>query len=189
MNGARNKKGAAVLQGKRVILRAVEREDLKQLHALNQHVELVLAGDGHWQPLPLAAFEKHYEKRLEDTEQAAFVIEADGKLIGDTVLHSRDHRSRVSSFGIAIYEPDYLGKGYGREAIALLLDWAFDIRNYVRIWLTTWSTNERAIRCYRALGFVEEGRLRRHIFVNGQYVDTLVMGLLRDEWCAAQRGQ
>jgi len=173
-----------VLKGSRVILRAVERDDIKRLHALGQNVELVLAGDGTWQPMPLAAFEKEFEKRLDDQERSAFVIEADGNVIGDIGLHSRDRRSHVSSFGVAIYDPEYLGKGYGREAIALLLGWAFDIQNYERIWLTTWSTNERAIRCYRAVGFVEEGRMRRHIFVDGQHVDTLVMGLLRSEWRA-----
>jgi RimJ/RimL family protein N-acetyltransferase len=177
-----------MLKGERVTLRAVEREDIKRLHALNQHVELVLAGDGHWQPVPLAAFEKQYEKHLDNQEQSAFVIEVDGKVIGDIGLHSRDRRSRVSSFGVAIYDPEYLSKGYGREAIALLLGWAFDTQNYERFWLTTWSTNERAIRCYRAVGFVEEGRLRRQIFVDGQYVDTVVMGLLRDEWRAQRQG-
>src|SRR5215212_11298222 len=117
MNGVRAMKEIDVLRGKRVLLRAIEREDLKRLHALNQNVELVLAGDGHWRPTPLAAFEKRYEKHLEDQEQDAFVIEVGGNVIGDIGLHSRDRRSRVASFGVAIYEPDYLGKGYGREAI------------------------------------------------------------------------
>jgi diamine N-acetyltransferase len=177
-----------MLKGERVTLRAIERDDIKRLHALGQNVELVLAGDGHWQPVPLAAFEKQFEKHLDDHERSAFVIEADAKVIGDIGLHSRDRRSRVSSFGVAIYDPEYLGKGYGREAIALLLGWAFDTQNYERIWLTTWSTNQRAIRCYQAIGFVEEGRLRRQIFVDGQYVDTMVMGILRDEWHAQRQG-
>lgn len=175
-----------MLQGKRVTLRAVERDDLKRFHEFNRQVELVLNGDGAWRPLPLEVFEKRHERHLEAGEQAAFVIEADGTVIGDIELHTQDHRSRVSSFGVAIYQPEYLGKGYGREAIGLLLGWAFEVQNYERIWLTTWSTNARALGCYRALGFAEEGRLRRSEFVSGQYVDTVVMGLLRDEWRAQQ---
>jgi RimJ/RimL family protein N-acetyltransferase len=188
MSGARIKKGATVLQGKRVILRAIERDDLKRLHELYQQVDLVLFADGHWRPSPLAAYEKNFEKQLDNHDPVHFVIEVDGRVIGDVELHNRDKRSHVSSFGIGIYDREYLGKGYGREAIALLLDWAFDDRNYERIWLTTWATNERAIRCYQALGFVQEARLRRHMFVDGAYVDELVMGLLRDEWRAGQRG-
>ena len=169
-------------------MRAIERDDLKRLHELYQQVDLVLFADGHWRPSPLAAYEKNFEKHLDDRDPAHFVVEAGGRVIGDIELHSRDNRSRVSSFGVGIYDREYLGRGYGREAIALLLGWAFDDRNYERIWLTTWATNERAIRCYRALGFVEEARLRRHVFVDGQYVDELVMGLLRDEW-QARRGE
>src|SRR5581483_9399762 len=171
-----------MLKSQRVTLRAIEREDLKRLHELYQKVELVLGGDGSWSPLPLATFEKGFEKRLDDQDQCAFVVEADGKIIGDLNLHSRDRRSRVTSFGVGIYDPEYVGRGYGREAIGLLLDWALLFQNYERIWLTTWHTNERALRCYRSLGFVEEGRQRRQIFVAGQYVDVVLMGLLRDEW-------
>jgi RimJ/RimL family protein N-acetyltransferase len=171
-----------MLKGERVILRALERDDLKRLHELNQNVDLVLLGDAEWSPIPLAAFEKAFEKRLEDHEHTKFAIEADGKLIGDMQLQMRDRRSRVAGVGIGIYDPDYVGKGYGREAMALFIDWAFRIQNYTRLWLSVWATNERAIRCYRAVGFVEEGRLRRQMFVNGEYVDEVLMGLLREEW-------
>jgi RimJ/RimL family protein N-acetyltransferase len=176
-----------MLKGKNVILRAVERDDLKALHDLEQNVDLVLLGDGEWQPVPLAKWEKGFDKHLEGHDLSWFAIEADGKLIGDVNLHHTDRRSGVSAFGIVIYDPEYLGKGYGREALGLFLDWAFRIQNLTRIWLTTWATNERAIRCYRALGFAEEGRQRRQLFVNGEYVDVVFMGLLREEWRGQRR--
>jgi len=108
-------------------------------------------------------------------------------VIGDIGLHHRDRRSGTSAFGIGIYDPEYIGQGYGREAISLLLDWMFRIQNYQRVWLDTWATNERAIRCYAALGFVEEGRQRRHQYVDGKYVDVVMMGLLREEWLERKR--
>jgi len=61
------------------------------------------------------------------------------------------------------------------------------VQNFRRIWLITWADNERAVRCYRACGFVEEGRERQAEYVNGRYVDVLELGLLRDEWEAARR--
>ena len=64
----------------------------------------------------------------------------------------------------------------------LLLDYAFRHRNLNRVALRTHSENERAMRCYRACGFVEEGRLRRSIWIDGRYVDGVLMGILRDEW-------
>ncbi len=177
-----------MLQGPRVTLRAVERADIQRLHELYQSVELGILADGHWQPVPLAAREKRLERGLDRDERTWFVIETDGRMIGDIELHSLDRRSRVAGLGVAIFDADYLGKGYGREAIGLLLDWAFHIQNYERVWLSTWSTNERAIHCYRALGFVEEGRQRRQLFVNGTYIDVVLMGLLRGEWQAGTKG-
>lgn len=176
-----------MLCGEKVRLRAIEREDLKALHELERNVELVLWGDGQWEPTPLAAFEKRFEKDLESEEKVWFVIEADNIIIGGLGLHHRNRYSGSTSFGIGINHPDYVGKGYGREAITLLLDWAFRIQNWRRVWLDTTATNERAIRAYRALGFVEEGRQRQHIYTNGGYVDVVVMGMLRAEWEERQR--
>ena len=177
-----------MLKGKKVILRAVERDDLKRLHALERNVDLVVLGDGEWQPVPLGQWERNFDKQLEHTDRANFAIEAGGTLIGGIGLHHRSRRSGVTSFGIGIYDPEYLGNGYGRDAIETLLPWVFRIQNYRRIWLETSSSNERAIRCYRAVGFVEEGRLREHEFLDGQYIDSVLMGLLRSEW-EARRGQ
>lgn len=175
-----------MLKGERVILRAVEREDLKRLHELHRNVDLVLFGSGSWQPEPLAAIEKRFEKHLDDEDPCFFVIEVDGVVVGDIGLHHRDQRARVSAFGISILDPSYIGQGYGREATRLFLDWAFRIQNYQRIWLDTAADNERAIRAYKAVGFVEEGRQRGQFYVDGRYVDAVLMGMLRAEW-EAQR--
>jgi hypothetical protein len=60
------------------------------------------------------------------------------------------------------------------------------MQNLRRVWLETGSDNERAIRCYRACGFVEEARLRQHAWSGGGRVDGVCMGLLRDEWEASE---
>ncbi len=172
-----------MLKGKKVVLRPIEREDLKRLHDLGQDVELMMLAGGGWEPWSVAALEKDFDKHLEDQDKSEFAIEADGKLIGTTELHRwRNRRAGTASMGVSILDREYLGKGYGRDAIAVLLDWAFRIQNYRRIWLETLARNERAIRCYRSLGFVEEGRLRQHEYSNGAYDDVVCMGILRDEW-------
>jgi len=175
-----------MLRGEKVILRAVEREDLRRLHELERNVELVLLGDGNWQPEPFAAVEKNFEKHLKREEKSWFAIEVDGVVIGTAGLHHSHRREGVTEFGIGIYDPEYVGKGHGRDAIQVLLRWAFRVQNYRRVWLNTHGTNTRAIRSYEACGFVHEGRLREHIFENGQYVDMVQMGMLRSEWEARQ---
>jgi RimJ/RimL family protein N-acetyltransferase len=59
--------------------------------------------------------------------------------------------------------------------------------NLRRIWLEVSGANERGIRCYRACGFVEEGRMRAHIWNDGAYRDLVHMGILREEWTSAAR--
>lgn len=178
-----------MLKGKRVTLRTVEREDLKALHEMAQHVELVMLADDYWNPIPFAKREKNFEKYLDDDDPSKFVIVVDTTIIGSIGLHTKRRQAGSTSLGIAIYHPDYLGKGYGREAIGLLLDWAFRIQNWRRVWLQALATNERAIRSYRACGFVHEGLMREDAFYNGQYVDVVVMGMLRSEWDARHRDE
>ena len=170
-----------MLKGKLVTLRATEREDLKRLHELERNVELVLHAAASWEPLSLASLEKQFERWLEKGN-GWMVIEADGVVIGSIGLLNPNRHHQSSEFGVFIYDPDYVGKGYGSDAIQVLLRWAFRIQNYRRIWLMTDSNNPRAIAAYEKCGFVHEGRLREHVFNNGKYVDVLQMGMLRTEW-------
>ena len=177
-----------MLRGKKVVLRPIERDDLKQLHALTQNVDLVLLSDGDWQPEPLAAWEKNFDKNLESNDERAFVIEADGKIIGSIGLHPHANRRAGSGeLGIAIHDPEYIGRGYGRDALETFLDWTFRILNFRRIKLETLATNERALRCYEACGFQREGLLREDEYTDGAYRDVVVMGLLRSDWEAARQ--
>jgi RimJ/RimL family protein N-acetyltransferase len=110
------------------------------------------------------------------------VIEVDDHVIGHCALFHLDAVAQTAEMGITIGDKGYWGKGYGRDAIALLLGYGFRLLNLQRIWLKVHAGNERAIRAYRACGFVQEGRFRRHVWSNGSYDDVLLMGVLREEW-------
>lgn len=177
-----------MLKGERLTLRAREREDLPRLYQFINDLEVELLGGGDPpRPHSLASLQAQYD---EDSKLAKpdphvlsdFAIEADGKFIGSCGLWRYRPTSGVCELGIGIGDREYWGRGYGREAIGLLLDYAFRIRNVRRVCLNTSSANERALRCYRACGFVEEGRLRQHEWSGGQYVDEVHMGILRDEY-------
>ena len=181
-----------MLKGERVTLRGVTRDDLPLLWRFNNDLEVELAGGGD-PPIPQAIerlqaeFDRETAKGGRDG--AWFAIEADGKFIGQCGLASINETARTCELGIAIGDQGYWGRGYGREAIGLLLEYAFRHRNFRRVWLSVQSTNERAVRAYRACGFVEEGRLREHVWWNGRYVDLVYMGVLREEWQARQAEQ
>jgi RimJ/RimL family protein N-acetyltransferase len=178
-----------MLRGEKVILRALEREDLPRLWAFHNDVEfeLVIGGDP-WEPQSLARLQARFEAQSSEGEHDGmnFAIEADGKCIGSCGLFHIDQTAHTGELGIGIGDKEYWGRGYGREALRLLLDYAFRLRNFHRVWLRVNAANERAMRAYRACGFVEEGRLRQHTWGDGQYVDEVHMGILRGEWEAAR---
>jgi RimJ/RimL family protein N-acetyltransferase len=173
-----------MLKGERIVLRAARREDLPLLNQFNNDLEVELAGGGDPpmpQPLPMleAEYEGSWSKGGRDA--ANFVIEVDGKCIGGCALFNFNHTARTAELGIGIGDKDYWGRGYGRETVTLLVHYGFHYRNLRRVWLEVHARNERAIRAYTACGFVEEGRLRAHVWSNGAYDDLVLMGVLRDD--------
>jgi len=127
-----------------------------------------------------AAFDRQHQSK--EDPAAWFAIEADAKYIGKCGLRNFRQADRTCDLGIEIGDKDYWGKGYGREAITLLLDYAFRLRNVRKVSLATGNHNERAIRAYLGCGFVEEGRLREQQWCDGRYVDWVLMGIMRRDW-------
>jgi RimJ/RimL family protein N-acetyltransferase len=171
-----------MLKSDRVTLRPHRREDVPKTWEFrtNVTVELATGGDPP-KPIMLEQVESEFEKR-EFIFEEGFAIDAEDRYIGFCGLFNYNHTAQSCELGISIGETEYWGKGFGREAMRLLLDYGFRMRNVQRIWLNTQANNERAIRCYLACGFVEEGRLRRHAWSNGDYHDVVYMGILREEW-------
>lgn len=178
-----------MLTGENVTLRAVQRDDLPLLNQFNNDLAVELAGGGDPpMPQPLPMLEAEYEQAWAKggRDDAGFVIEVDGKCIGGCALFGFDHTAHTAELGITIGDKDYWGKGYGKEAVKLLVEYGFHHRNLHKVWLNVHAKNERAIRAYTACGFVEEGRLRAHVWSEGAYDDLVYMGVLRDEWFAAK---
>jgi len=177
-----------MLKGKRVTLRGVRKEDLFVLWEFNNELEVQIARGGS-PPLSQslerlqADFDSNVSKGGRDGTW--FVIDAEEKVIGECGLTDwSDFRGVAHSCEIAITigDKDYWGRGYGREVVWLLLEYAFIYWNCQRVGIRTHSDNERAIRCYKACCFIEDGRLRRRQWQAGRYVDTVCMSILREEW-------
>ena len=166
-------------------LRAITRGDLPRLREFRNDLEVELAGGGDPPaPVPLERLQKDFDKEISDPprDKVEFAIKADGECIGSCGLFNVDESSRQAELGIVIGDKEYWGSGYGREVVSLLLNYAFRLRNLRRVWLEVHLENKRAIRAYRSCGFVEEGRMREHIWLAGRYVDNVLMGVLRREW-------
>ena len=105
-----------------------------------------------------------------------------GEYLGQVDLFSLQQVDRTAELGVVIGEARHRGKGYGREAVSLILSYAFRQCNLHRVYLTVLAENLGAIRCYEACGFLREGVARQHIFIDGAYRDLVQMGVLRPEW-------
>lgn len=177
-----------MIQGNRITLRAIERDDLPRLLAFNNDLDVELAGGGDppW-PQSFARIVADFDRdtsaggRDGNKDGVNFAIEAGGEIIGICALFGVDPIGRTAELGIGIGDKEYWGQGYGREAIGLLVDYAFRLLNLRRVFLRVHGRNERAIRAYRACGFIEEGRMRQHVWSNGAYDDLILMGILHDE--------
>ncbi|PYZ96428.1 GNAT family N-acetyltransferase [Alteribacter lacisalsi] len=128
---------------------------------------------------------------LSSSSSKCYMIEdkETSQTIGITSLVQIDLGNRNAECIIDIGEKGYWGKGYGREALGLLLDYAFLELNLHRIALRVFSFNEKAISLYCSIGFTEEGISRESLFRNGQWHDIIQMGFLQNEYIAMKKEQ
>ena len=110
----------------------------------------------------------------------------DDKFIGFVALHSIEWNNQACLLAIGIGNPDYLGKGYGTEALNLILRYAFYELNLNRVGLDVISYNLPAIKAYEKAGFLVEGRMRSAVLRDGKQYDRIIMGILREEWMQKQ---
>jgi RimJ/RimL family protein N-acetyltransferase len=115
-------------------------------------------------------------------QRYAIVLLDSDTLIGVVSLQNIDHLNRNAYIGIFIGGEEHRGKGYGAEAIRLLLNYGFKTMNMHSINLTVHADNYAAIECYKKVGFREVGRLPEVFFMNGKYVDKIFMSILESEF-------
>lgn len=104
------------------------------------------------------------------------------KLIGNCGIMEINYKDRTAEVGVFIGDESNRNKGYGSETLKLLLDFGFNYLNLNNIMLVVKSFNERAIACYKKVGFKEFGRRRESYFLNGKYYDDIQMDILAREF-------
>ncbi len=109
----------------------------------------------------------------------AVVANKEQKHIGNVWLWNINTRHRKAELRIIIGEQDFTGRGYGTEAIALILSFAFDYLNLHRVYAYVLSSNPRGTRAFEKAGFKTEGLLKEDRFIEGKYVDTYLLAKVR----------
>jgi RimJ/RimL family protein N-acetyltransferase len=124
------------------------------------------------------------EKEQEKPDQFNFTIRVleDDCLIGMIGLEGILWNHGEAFVGVGLGERVYWGKGYGTDAMRVILRYAFTELNLHRVSLDVFEYNPRAIRSYEKAGFQYEGRMRGMLHRDGKRWDLIFMGILRDEW-------
>ncbi len=107
----------------------------------------------------------------------------DSILVGHIELSGARPKDRCATIGIALGR-EHIGRGYGTDAMRVIVDYAFREMGLHRIQLTVAPFNPAGIRAYGKAGFVEEGRHREAVWHDGRWYDEVMMSVLDHEWAA-----
>ena len=137
-----------------------------------------------WRPVPWTSHAGWFDGIGRDASKIVLVIrkEQDGPAIGITQLIDIHSVHRSAELTIRIGQDADRGKGYGTQALKLALDFARRDLNLHRVWLRVYATNERAVRAYAKAGLHQEGVMRQAAWVDGAWVDEVLMASLTEEF-------
>lgn len=178
--------GKPYWEGRRVRLRAVEPSDAEHHVAMDRERGTDRNLDAVMPPNSVARAEKWAREMAEqgfrDGDGFFFEIETlAGEHVGAIDTHHCDPRAGRFEYGIALREAQR-GKGYAAEAILLVLRYYFLERRYQKCDVGVFDFNDASIRLHERLGFVLEGRRRRHTFTGGAFHDMLLYGMTVEEF-------
>lgn len=175
---------------KELAIRPVEGRDLSRLWELIYKDEAPewKKWDAPYFPHESIPFETYMETATDLINKDNFwVITVDENVCGIVSYYYEDAECKWLEFGIVIHEGQNWGKGIGTRALKLWINHLFESLDIRRVGLTTWSGNERMIRVGEKLGMRLEGRIRQVRFYEGNYYDSIRMGILREEWNAISK--
>lgn len=179
-----------VLRGEKVALSLICREDLPIFVGWLNDPEVTIYLSMR-RLITSEGEEEWYEKVRKDprTRQFSIIALPEEEVIGVTGLDRIDPYDRSATFGIFLGRKEYWGKGYGTETTILMLDYAFNCLGLHHVWLIVKDFNERAIKCYKKVGFREVGRLREAILQPDGRHDVIIMDILAREFNKAHESK
>jgi|SRR5690625_1010 len=169
-----------MLQSNRISLRPVKKEDLAYLNKWKNDFEIFKNLGGGFQPVSIDQQSLWMDNLIDmNGNSQRFIISVDeNKPIGVVGLYNINYKNRNCEFGIYIGEKDFHGKGYGKEATKLMLNYGFANLNLNKIKLLV-NEDNNAQKLYNNLGFRTIGYYEKERFVNNQYLDVFIMELLK----------
>jgi RimJ/RimL family protein N-acetyltransferase len=170
------------LQGKKVFLRPSEDSDMPYLLKWYNDYELnKLAG---WSSSKVNASKLKYNmsRSFGSDPMNLMIDDINGKPIGTIQLYDFNEQDKSCKLGIRIGDKNYWSKGYGGDSVNTIVEYAFTSLGIYRVDLRVYEYNARAAHCYEKCGFKLEGRTRKSAYIDGEYYDEILMGLLKSDF-------
>lgn len=167
-----------MLTSENVYLRLLEKEDLYRLvEWRNKSYE-----DFYEYPFSNYNQQAWFEKHSKCGDLLFIICKCNNKEIGIIGLSEIDNRNRNAKFGRFFVGRKFRGNGYGKDAIIMILNYAFKHLNLHSVYLDTFKSNIRVINFYEKIGFKQEGIKQDHVYKNGKYNDLTCMRILKRDW-------
>jgi len=122
------------------------------------------------------------EKLKKSEDVKVWVIHVNNFPIGTVYLENIDYENRNTNWGFYIGEISYRGKGVGSIVLYRLMEYVFDKMKFYKMYTSVLDNNQGALNLYKKFGFREEGKLRKHVLREGEYIDVFLVGILEKEW-------
>ncbi|NLK65052.1 MAG: GNAT family N-acetyltransferase [Tissierellia bacterium] len=166
-----------------ISLSEIKKEDMEYIYMWFSDSEFLKYYD-YYPPLPLTKIEvdKMFDYYKDSGKSKVFAVRKDCTIIGVAGFDDIIKENQVATLFIGLGNENERGKGYGREAMRILLEYGFNNLNFHRIQLNVLEFNYGAIALYEKCGFKKEGIYREFVLRDGKRHNLLLYGLLKDEW-------
>ena len=174
-----------MIKGKIIDLKLIEEKDINKYYerGFSFFDEEVMRCTGTKNNPSKEQINNYLSRIVKDKDRYDFLIlNKDKEIIGESVLNEIDKEINSCNFRICLFKKEYCGKGFGKEAIELTINYGFETLKINRIELEVFDFNNRAYKAYKNCGFIEEGRKREAELIDGKYCDIIIMSILRKEY-------
>ena len=182
-NNFENKKFLKILVGDNVYLSPISLDDVEKYAEMVNDIKISV-GLGYLSYTNIIDFESEKEFLISVKKEKMFAVRLlkNDELLGNIGFNSVDLLNCTAVIGIMLGNPNYQRKGYGIEAVKLILDYGFSFLNLRNISLSVFEYNEAAYNLYKKAGFKEVGRLRKAVEIMGKTYDVIIMDMLKEEF-------
>ena len=169
--------------GDNIYLSPISVDDVEEYAEMVNDIK-VSVGLGYLSYTNIIDFQSEKEFLISVKKEKMFAVRLleNDELLGNIGFNSLDIINRNGALGVLIGNPKYQRKGYGTEALKLILDYGFSFLNLRNISLNVFEYNEVAYNLYKKIGFKEAGRLRKAVEIMGKTYDVIIMDMLKEEF-------